>query len=188
MMMSEPRPVSLVQYFDTLSGFRQRDHLTVRTPSTASAADPYMAGLADGQQMAKAAFAVERKRYCDVIAAAEALRFEDNAEIAFLLDGIIRDIVTRICGTIEIDANYLQSQIEAATGLLTDADTNRTLHMNPDDLALLSGAEMPLACIADPDLPRATLRIACSDGWIEHGPAFALERLKRNLHDAEVEG
>lgn len=187
-MMSEPRSISLAQYFDGRSGFRHRDHPAVIPPSIASATDPYMAGLADGQQMAQAAFALERREYCDVIAAAEALRFEDNAEIAFLLDAIIRDVVTRICGTIEIDANYLQSQIEAATAILTEADTNRTLHMNPDDLALLSRAEIPIKCVADPDLPRATLRIACSDGWIEHGPAFALDRLKRTLNDAGVEG
>ena len=187
-MMSEPRPISLAQYFDDLSGFRQCDHLAVSARSIATVTDPYMAGLADGQQMTQAAFAVERKQYCDVIAAAQALRFEDNAEISFLLDAIIRDVVTRICGTIEIDANYLHSQIDAATAILTEADTNRTLHMNPDDLALLSKADLRIKCVADPDLPRATLRIACSDGWIEHGPAFALDRLKRTLNDAKVEG
>jgi flagellar assembly protein FliH len=185
--MSEPRPVSLAQYFDDRSGFRQRDHLAVAVPSIVSATDPYTAGLADGQQMAEAAFSVERKQYCDLIAAAEALRFEDNAEVAFLLDAIIRDVVTRICGTIDIDAAYLQRQIEVATAVLTEADTGRTLHLNPDDLALLSHATLPMACVADPDLPRATLRIACSDGWIEHGPAFALDRLKRTLSDTEVE-
>jgi len=186
--MSEPQPVSLAQYFEDLSGFQYRDHLAVTRPSTASAPDPYIAGLADGQQMAEAAFSVERKQYCDLIAAAEALRFEDNAEIAFLLDAIIRDVVTRICGTIEIDAVYLQSQIDAATAVLTEADANRTLYMNPEDLALLSDADLPMACVADPDLTRATLRIACSDGWIEHGPAFALDSLKRSLNDGRVEG
>lgn len=185
--MSEPRPVSLAQYFDDRSGFRQRDHLAVPVPSIVSATDPYTAGLADGQQMAEAAFSVERKRYCDLVAAAEALRVEDNAEVVFLLDAIIRDVVTRICGNVDIDAAYLQSQIDAATAVLTEADNNRTLHLNPADLALLSQAELPMTCVADPDLPRASVRIACSDGWIEHGPAFALDRLKRALSDAEVE-
>lgn len=185
--MSEPKPVSLAQYFDTRSGFRQREHLAEPVPSVVSATDPYQAGQADGQQIAEAAFSVERKQYGDLIAAAEALRFEDNAEIAFLLDAIIREVVTRICGNIDIDATYLHSQIDAATAVLTEADTNRTLHLNPDDLTLLSHAELPMACVADPDLARATLRIACSDGWIEHGPAFALDRLKRTLSDAEVE-
>lgn len=185
--MSDPRPVSLAQYFDDRSGFRQRDHLSLPVPSIVSVTDPYTAGLADGQQMAEAAFSIERKHYCDLVAATESLRVEDNAEIVFLLDAIIRDVVTRICGNIDIDAAYLHRQIDAATAVLTEADTNRTLQLNPADLALLSHAELPIACVGDPDLPRGAVRVACSDGWIEHGPAFSLDRLKRTLSDAEVE-
>lgn len=179
--MSDPRPVSLTQYFNSRSGFRGQSRVaTIQQPVVAEA-DPYSAGLADGQQMAEAAFSVERAQLHELIRSAEALRFEDNAEIAFLLDGIIRDIVTAVLGDVVIDSALLKRQIETATHLLTEADRNRTLRMNPDDMQLLDGADLPMPCIADPDLPRATLRIECSEGWIEHGPAFALERLQRAL-------
>lgn len=182
--MSDPRPVSLTQYFNSRSGFRGQERVAITPEPHVEEADPYSLGLADGQQMAEAAFSVERAHLHELIRSAEALRFEDNAEIAFLLDGIIREIITAVMGDVQIDSAYLKRQIEAATAMLTEADRNRTLRLNPDDLELLADADVSMPCVADPDLPRAALRIECSEGWIEHGPAYAIERLQRALSEA----
>ena len=179
--MSEAVTLSLVQYFGDRSGLRPRDLRTSAPQRGPDAQDPYARGLADGQQVSEAAFAGERKRLHALIAAAEALRPEDNAEVAFMLDNIIRSIVTKIVGDLPIDAAFLAQQIDVATGALTEADQNRNLRMHPHDLALLADVDLPLSCAADPNLPRGTLRIECSDGWIEYGPALALARLEDML-------
>ena len=181
MIMSEPVKLSLTQYFGDRSGFRP-SHVRHSVPEPlCEADDPYARGLADGQQMAEAAFSVERKQLHALLGSADALRPEDNVEIGFMLDNIIKSIVTKIIGDLPIDAVLLTQQINAATAVLTEADRNRNLRMHPADLALLSGADLPLPCAADPQLPRGALRIECSDGWIEHGPAFALDRLAQAL-------
>lgn len=182
--MSDPRPVSLTQYFNSRNGFCGQERVAIASEPHIKEADPYSLGLADGQQMAEAAFSVERAHLRELIRSAEALRFEDNAEIAFLLDGVIREIITAVMGDIAIDSTYLKRQIEAASAMLTEADRNRTLRLNPADLELLAGADVAMPCVADADLPRAALRIECSEGWIEHGPAYAVERLKRALNEA----
>lgn len=183
MTMSETVKLSLTAYFGERRDFRPRNLQFHFAAPADDAEDPYARGLADGQQMAQAAFTIERKQLQDLLAAAHALRPEDNAEIDFLLDHIIRSIVTKIIGDLPIDSAFLTQQVEAATAILTEADQNRHLRMHPDDLALLSDAELPLPFTADPQLPRGALRIECSDGWVEHGPAFALERLSQRLGD-----
>jgi flagellar assembly protein FliH len=175
--MSEAVKLSLAQYFGDRSGFRPRDLRSSMPQLVLHAQDPYALGLADGQQMAEAAFGVERKQLHALIAAADVLAPEGNAEIAFMLDNIIRSIVTKIVGDLPIDATLLAQQIKVATGALTEADNNRHLRMHPEDLVLLANVDLPLSCSADPNLPRGAMRIECSDGWIEHGPTLALERL-----------
>lgn len=177
MIMSDAVKISLAQYFGDRSGFRPRDPRSSTPQLVPYAQDPYALGLADGQQLAEAAFATERKQLHALITAADVLRPEDNAEAAFMLNNIIRGIVTKIVGDLPIDAAFLAQQIDIATGALTEADTNRHLRMHPEDLALLADVDLPLTCTADPNLPRGVLRVECSGGWIEHGPALALERL-----------
>jgi flagellar assembly protein FliH len=181
MIMSDTVKLSLTQIFGATRVFRPRDLRAFSPAPVHEVEDPYARGLADGQQMAQAAFSIERKQLHALLGSADALRPEDNAEIGFMLDNIIRNILTHIIGDLPIDSAFLRQQIDAATAILTEADQNRTLHLHPDDLALLADADLPLPCTADRQLARGALRIECSDGWIEHGPAFALERLAQAL-------
>lgn len=181
MIMSEAIKLSLTQYFGASRGFRPHDLRCSSSEPVREVEDPYARGLADGQQMAQAAFSIERKQLHNLLSSANALRLEDNAEIGFLLDNIIHNILAKIIGDLPIDLAFLSQQIDTATAVLTEADQNRTLCLHPEDLALLADADLPLPCTADPQLARGALRIACSDGWVEYGPAFALERLAQAL-------
>lgn len=181
MIMSEAVKLSLTQYFGERSAFRPST-LRSNLPQPAfEVEDPYARGLSDGQQMAQAAFSIERKQLQALIGSAEALRPEDNPEIGFLLSQIIRGIVTKIMGDMPIDAGFLAQLIDAASALLTEADQNRNLRLHPADLALLTETDLLLPCAPDPQLPRGALRIECSEGWVQHGPAFALDRLNAAL-------
>lgn len=181
MIMSEAVKLSLTQYFGERSEFRPHDFRALLPEQVREVEDPYARGLADGQQMAEAAFSIERDQLHNLLSSADALRPENNAEIAFLLESIIRSIVTKIIGSMPFDSAFLMQQIDAATTLLTEADRNRKLRLHPADLALLQNVELHLPCTADDRLPRGTIRIECSDGWVEHGPAFALDRLEQLL-------
>jgi flagellar assembly protein FliH len=181
--MSEAVALSLSKYFGDRKGFRPFDLKSSAPGVIPQGEDPYARGLADGQEIAEASFSIERKQLHALIASANALRPEDSAEASFMLNNIIQSLVTKIVGMVPVDAAFLIKQIDAATAVLSEADQNRILRMHPEDLALLSGADLPLATAADSSLPRGALRIECSDGWIEHGPSFALERMAQALGD-----
>lgn len=180
--MSEANKLSLAKYFGSRQGFRPRDVAPAVPEICQQSPDLYATGLSDGQQMAEVSFSVERKQLQDLISSADAIRAADNAELTHMLDILVCKIVANVVGSITIDVAFLQRQIDAAVAVLTEADQNRTLRLHPDDLALLVGADLPLKCSADATLARGTLRIECSDGWIEHGPALVLDRLERALN------
>jgi flagellar assembly protein FliH len=184
MIMSDPSVISLAELFTRHPGFVARDYSCEPSSAPLEATDLYSDGLADGQMMAETAFAIERRKLHALIASAQAIRAEDNAEIDALLDGSIRRIIHNIVGDFQIDAAYLEQQIGAATALLTTADQGRIIALHPDDFALLENADLPLPCKADPALPAGTMRIECSQGWIEHGHGFALQQLDAALNHA----
>jgi flagellar assembly protein FliH len=55
------------------------------------------------------------------------------------------------------------------------------LKLNPDDVALLDGAALPVAIETDAALARGALRLETVSGWIEDAPALRLERLRAGL-------
>ena len=185
MTMSEVVKLPLIQFASERRGFQPRNIRFLKPEAAPNPVDPKASSYANGRQSAENIFAIERKRLQDLVSAANALRHEDNAELGFILDNVIQSILAKIIGSLPTDASFLSQQIDAAVALLTDADHGRKLRMHPDDIALLSGTDLPLPCKADPELPRGALRIECSDGWIEHGPSFALESLNQALNNVE---
>ncbi|MBL0924369.1 MAG: flagellar biosynthetic protein [Sphingomonadaceae bacterium] len=179
--MSEIRAISLTDIPVSLVVFTARR----RGQPAAAAPDPvdagYHQGFADGQLLAETAFALEREQLHRLIASADAIRAEDNPDIAFLLANTVRKIVHDIVGEISCNPLFLTKQIESAVAILVDADQARTICLHPDDVALLADAPLPLPCKADPALERGAIRIECSSGWVEHGPAFLLQRLDQLL-------
>jgi flagellar assembly protein FliH len=169
--------ISLVDLFSRESGFVPREYSSPPSIPPSEADDLYGRGLADGQLMAETAFDIERQNLHRLIAAAQAIRAEDNAEIGTLLNSAILQILRNIVGDLPINAQYLERQIMQATDLLTEADQGRSINLHPADFALLKSANLPLPCKSDHTLAAGDIRIECSEGWIEHGPGFALQRL-----------
>jgi flagellar assembly protein FliH len=179
--MSEPNILPMTDLFRGAAKFtaRHREQPVALQPNCAE--ERYRQGLADGQCLAEAAFAAERERLHQLIANAEAIRVEGNPEIAFLLGNAVRRIVQNIVGDIALDPVFLTGQIEEAVALLVEADQARHICLHPDDIALLADISLPLPCKPDHALPRGAIRIECSAGWVEHGPAFILQRLQQAL-------
>lgn len=151
-------------------------------PSEAVGAnDPFSQGLAEGQRLAEAAFAVERQQLLALTASAEALQDEPSEELAQLIAETVERLVRQIVGQAPIDAEWLQAQADIAAAMVAEADKARTLWVNPADAALLVDAAIALPIEADPSMPRGTVRIETSAGWIEHGRAVYLNELRAAL-------
>lgn len=143
--------------------------------------DPYARGLAEGQRLAEAAFSIEREQLLAMVAAAQALQDEPSEELAQLIAETVERLVRQIVETAPIDATWLQAQAETAAMMVAEADKARTLWVNPADAVLLVDCPITLPVETDPSMPRGTVRVETSAGWIEHGRAVYLDELRAAL-------
>ena len=157
----------------------RRAAVFVRCTSTAD--DPCALGLAEGQRLAEAAFAVERQRLLALAASAEVLQDEPSEELAQLIAETVERLVRQIVDNAAIDADWLRAQAEAAAAMVAEADKARTLWVHPADAVLLMDSPIALPIEADPSMTRGTVRIETSAGWIEHGRAVYLNELRAAL-------
>ncbi len=153
----------------------------VHTEPPTPAEDPYARGVSDGQDMAHALFASEREGLLKLIGSAEALQPEPSDELAVLIGESVATLVTQIVGDVAIDRTILETRARQAAAIIAECDAARTMWLHPDDADLLRDASLPLEIGADPEAERGSIRIDCSSGWIEHGTALYLERLRMEL-------
>lgn len=163
------------------SSFKPMQALSVRNATLNETADEYARGLLDGEQMAAAVFEVKKDALLDLLANAQALKSEAGPELSMLLRETVLRMVQQISDTITIDAEFLESQIAGAVAIITDADEARQIILHPEDAALVGSRINSLSVRSDPDQPRGVIRIDCSQGWIEHGIALGVERLRELL-------
>lgn len=181
MTMSNAQHVAISELFQTKTGFADRLPLVKSTSLPLAAEDLYQKGLCEGQMLAEAAFSVERERLQRLITSANALRHEDNPEILEVLNQVVATIVRQIVGSSGFDHDFMIGQIKTAAALLVEADQARSICLHPDDFELLENTDLPLRCKADTSVPPGGVKIECSAGWIEHGPAYTLRRIEEAL-------
>jgi flagellar assembly protein FliH len=143
--------------------------------------DPYEKGYRQGQADAEQAFSDERQRIVALLAACEAFQPEPSEELALLIAETVDGLVRLTVGEVEIDAALLLERARRAAALVAVADSDRRLHLNPDDLALLDAGALPLSAVPDPGLSRGSLRIEDSAGWVEDGVSIHLDALREQL-------
>lgn len=166
------------------------------TPSSAAATPPaaapltldvpaepegYDMGYQAGLREAAAAFAAERAALQSLIASTAALQSEPSDELAALIGETVMQLVNQIVGEVMVDREWLADRARRAAAMIGECDDARTMAVHPDDLALLDGANITLPLIADAGLPRGSIRIGCSAGWIEAGTALYLDTLRAEL-------
>jgi flagellar assembly protein FliH len=186
MIMSDPviLPIALSQACSHAGGFRPRfskGYTLADAQAEQTSEDLYANGLADGQEMAQAAFAVERMQLQALIASAQALQSEPSEELAALIAETIEQLVRQCVGVSAVDSDHLNAQAARAAKLISECDQARTMWVHPGDLPLMDQAALPIAVMADPGLARGAIRIDCSAGWIEHGTPLYLEELRTAL-------
>lgn len=176
------RPVSLIDATARRAPFKPLLSATLLSAKAGMAPDEYARGLADGQNMAAAAFALERAALQNLVASAEALQPSTGPELSMLIRETVVRLVSQIADRIVIDSEYLDERIERAIAIMAEADEARQIMLHPEDATLIGSTVNGLAVRSDPDLSRGTVRIECSQGWIEHGIALGLECLRECLH------
>lgn len=175
------QPVPFAALIKRAGGFVPTALQSLAPPTAPLEDDAYARGLADGQAIAASSFDADRVALQQLLAAAGKFQSEGNDELSGLIGETVLRLVEQIIGNIEIDAGFLEWQIAKATALITEADAARTIWLNPLDHALLEQTELSLEKKVDPQLPRGSMRIDCSDSWIEHGAAIGLDKLRASL-------
>lgn len=143
--------------------------------------DPFAAGYGKGLAEARQAFSAEREQTLALLRACEALQPEPSEELALLIAETVDGLVRMTVGEVEIDGALLLERARRAAALVALADAERTMHLHPDDLALLDPSDLPIAAVADLGVPRGSLRIEDSSGWVEDGVSVHLDALREQL-------
>jgi len=153
-------------------------HLMPHSPSPTP--DDYARGLAEGQELAAAAFESERERLQQLIAAATALQPIEPDSVKTLVFETVLRLVRDIVGASPVDAELLKRQVDdaiASAGYLTDT----VLRVSPTDLGLLQSAAIAIPLIEDTQLLPGNLRVESGSGMIEHGRAVQIDALRAQL-------
>ncbi|WP_275227232.1 FliH/SctL family protein [Novosphingobium album (ex Liu et al. 2023)] len=99
----------------------------------------------------------------------------------------LRDTVAALCESaimpLALDEDMLVRRIETAVSMLSRADDERVIRLHPDDFKLVS----PRLCAewdvqADATMPRGELRVDCTNGGVEDGPATWRRAIAEALH------
>lgn len=87
----------------------------------------------------------------------------------------LRETVIALCegalAPLALDQDALIARIDKAVAMLARSYDERTIRLNPDDLALISDRlRTDWTVQADASLPRGALRVESGDGGVEDGP------------------
>ncbi len=138
-------------------------------------------GVALGMERAEAKFAEERNELRNLIASANALQPEASDELAMLIGKTVETLVRQIVGDFKPDAAWLEERIAEAVSIISECDAVRTVWMHPKDIALLDTETMSHNFMADKNAERGSIRIDCSQGWVESGHSLYLDELTAEL-------
>lgn len=160
----------------------QDDEPEVSPPDAAELrAEGFAEGLEHGTRTAMLELSAEREAIKQLARSLEALRPEPTTALAALLAETVERLVREIAGNVEIDPVLLVKRAAAAASLIGDEFEPSRLLVNADDLPLLADANLPVLLVADPSLPRGSIRLESATGWVEDGTAVRLDRLRAAL-------
>lgn len=161
------------------------------THETAVPEDPialaWAEGYARGADDARAEMASAIAAEAEARAALDLSFTRLDAEMAEALRQRLQDTVMALCEQtlvpFALDDTALAARVERAVAMLTRADDERVIRLNPDDLTLVS-PRLPSEwkIVPDPALERGALRIETETGGVEDGPAQWRRALAEAFH------
>jgi flagellar assembly protein FliH len=182
---SEARRVSAYEALGQSAGFRPHPRYAAPDILSAQAAqadapDPLDLARAEGHAQGFAQGRAEAEAEADAMLEAHgrlSLAFERlDQDMEEQLRLALRDTVTALCegvlAPLALDEAALIARIDKAVAMLARSYDERTIRLNPDDIALLAEHfRADWQVVPDASLPRGTLRVESTEGGIEDGPA-----------------
>ncbi|MDH7639618.1 FliH/SctL family protein [Sphingomonas oryzagri] len=111
----------------------------------------------------------------------DVLKAEPTLGLGVMIAATVERLLHQVVGEVEVCRETLMDRAQAAAALIGDETRPAVLKLNPDDLARLDGAELPVHAEADAMLQPGELRLETAGGAIEDGPGLRLERLRAAL-------
>ena len=143
----------------------------------------FNAGLAEAREEA-AARAQENEAARDKLALSFARL---DAALEEELRQRLRETVAALCegaiAPLALDADALARRVEKAVSMLSRADDDRVIRLNPEDIAMVGerlAADWNV--LPDPALPRGSLRVEAATGGVEDGPEQWRRAIAEALH------
>lgn len=147
----------------------------------AIALDGFTRGYEEGRRALEHELATERTDIRRLAAGLASLRPEPSAALATVMAETVDRLVRRIVGEMPVDGPLLLARARAAAELVTEEVRPARLRLHPADRARLADVALPVELVADEALMPGSVVLECRDGWIEDGPAVALDRLRAQL-------
>lgn len=141
----------------------------------------FAAGHAEGLAMLERAILDERASVARLAESLEALRAEPAGPLAALLARTVDRLVRQVVGEVAIDEDRLLERAQAAAELIVDETAPVRMRVHPADHERLTGAALPVELVPDATIAPGAVSVEGADGWIEDGPAAALDRLAHLL-------
>jgi len=141
----------------------------------------FAAGFDEGMALLEQAILAERAAVTALADTLETLRPEPAGPLAELLARTVERLVRQVVGEVAIDTARLLERARGAAELIADETAPARMRVHPDDHDRLAGADLPVELVADPAIAPGAVSVEGALGWIEDGPAAALERLGHAL-------
>ena len=154
-------------------------------PIEQAAQEAFLQGFQEGDRLAREAAERDNDARAELAAAIGQLAQAGEGELARLLSQAVIRLVGQIIGEAPIDAATLQARCAAVAACIDSDEARAVIEVNPEDLPLLEMEHVGVALAPNADLPRGSVRLATSDGWVEDGPDVRLSRLKAMMDDME---
>lgn len=153
-------------------------------PIEEAAREAFLQGFQEGERIARETAESDNEARVLLAHAIQHVAQSGEGTLAAMLSQAVARLVGQIMGDVPIDEALLKERC-AAVAACIDSDESHVLEVNPDDLPLLEEEATGVTLTANPDLPRGSVRLATSEGWVEDGPDIRLARLKALLDDME---
>lgn len=154
-------------------------------PIEQAAQEAFLQGFQEGERLTRETMERDNEARIELTAAIALVAQAGEGTLATMLSQSVIRLVTQIIGEVPIDEDVLKARCEAVAACIEGDDARTVLEVNPQDMPLLEMEHMGVALAAGADLPRGSVRLATSDGWIEDGPDVRLARLKALMDDME---
>ncbi len=154
-------------------------------PLEDAAHEGFLQGFREGERIAREAADADNEARLQLAAAVQHVAQSGEGTLAAMLSQAVVRLVGQIMGEVSIDEALLKDRCTAVAACIDSDEARAVIEVNPEDMHLLEKEATGVTLAANPDLPRGSVRLATSDGWVEDGPDVRLARLKALLDEME---